>query len=82
MNQWRTHVSELHQAELSQLTDAVVGRAGLEEELHEADLLAAEHGAHSDLQERSGEQTHTGHTVSPTGNRSQPRLKPQGKDPV
>lgn len=45
-----THISELHQAQLSQLTDTVVGRARLEEELHQAHLLAAKHGAHTCLQ--------------------------------
>lgn len=42
-----THVSELNQALLSQLTDTIVGRAGLKEELHQAHLLTAKHGAHS-----------------------------------
>lgn len=41
-----THISELNQAQLSQLTDTIIGRARLKEELHQAHLLAAKHGAH------------------------------------
>lgn len=45
-----THISELNQAQLSQLTDTIIGRAGLKEELHQAHLLTAKHGTHSCLQ--------------------------------
>lgn len=84
-----THISELHQAQLSQLTDAVVGRAGLEEELHQAHLLAAEHGAHFSLRKggRGGGGEHDARTnhasVSQSFSHSFPvfyvsTLKPQG----
>lgn len=43
------HISELNQAQLSQLADTIVGRARLEEELHQAHLLTAKQGAHSCL---------------------------------
>lgn len=45
-----TYIPELNQAQLSQLTDTIVGWAGLKEELHQAHLLAAKHGAHGCLQ--------------------------------
>lgn len=41
-----THISELDQSQLSQLTDTVVSGAGLKEELHQTHLLAAEQRAH------------------------------------
>lgn len=44
-----THISELHQAQFSQLTDTVVGWARLEEELHQTHLLTPEKGAHDRL---------------------------------
>lgn len=44
-----THVSELDQAQFPQLTDTVVGRARLEEELHQAHLLTPKKGAHGHL---------------------------------
>lgn len=51
-----THISKLHNAQLSQLTDAVVGCTRLQEKLHEAHLLTAEHGAH-DLEDRENKHT-------------------------
>lgn len=44
-----TYVSELDQAQFSQFTDTVVGRARLEEELHQAHLLTPKKGAHGRL---------------------------------
>ena len=46
-----THVSELNQTQFSQLTDTIVSRARLKEELHQAHLLAAKHGAHGWLRD-------------------------------
>lgn len=46
-NQQWTHISELHQSQFSQLTDTVVGWAGLKEELHQTHLLTAEQWAHN-----------------------------------
>lgn len=45
------HISELDQAQLSQLTDTIVGWTRLKEELHQAHLLTAKQGAHSCLHE-------------------------------
>lgn len=45
-----SYISELNQAQLSKLTDTIVSRAGLKEELHQAHLLTAKHGAHICLQ--------------------------------
>lgn len=41
-----THVSELHHADLPQLADTAVGRLGLQEELGQSHLLAAEQLPH------------------------------------
>lgn len=43
-----THVSELGQAPLAQLAEALIGRARLQEELGQAHTLAAEQGAHDE----------------------------------
>lgn len=55
-----SHVSELHDSQLSQFTDAVVGGSGLEEELHQTHLFTAEQRAH-DLKHThtSGTSAHT-----------------------
>lgn len=45
-----SYISKLDDTKLSQLADTVVGCTGLQEELHQAHLLTAEHGAH-DLRE-------------------------------
>lgn len=42
LNPELAHISELHQSQLSQLTDTVVSGAGLKEELHQTHLFAAE----------------------------------------
>lgn len=44
-----TYVAELHRAGLAQLRDGRVGGLGLNEELAQGHLLAAEHGTHVDL---------------------------------
>lgn len=49
-----THISELNQSQLSQLTDTIVGWAGLKEELHQTHLLTAEQGAHDLPAENEG----------------------------
>lgn len=52
-----THISKLNQAQLSQLTDTVVGRARLKEELHQAHLLTAKHGPHCYLYSTEGDKS-------------------------
>lgn len=44
----RTHVSELHQPEFSELHDAVVRGAGLQEQLGQTHLFPSQQGAHLD----------------------------------
>lgn len=43
-----TYISELHQSQFSQFTDAVVRGSGLQEQLGQTHLLAPEQGAHFD----------------------------------